>query len=175
MTAARPPVAVTGVSGAGKSTVGRLLAARLAVPFADGDDLHPAANVAKMASGRPLEDADRAPWLLAVGAWLAAHPRGGVAACSALRRRYRDVLRSSAPGLVLLHLHGDPALVAERAAARTGHFMPTALLASQLAALEALEEDEAGLVVDVSASPGDIVETFVEWLDAPRRGARPLE
>lgn len=150
MTGAAPRVVVMGVSAAGKSSVGIALADLLAVPFVDADDLHPPANVAKMAAGTPLDDDDRAPWLDVVGAVLAAAPGGLVVACSALRCAYRDRLRALAPDAVFVHLHGDEAMLAARAAARAGHFMPPALLASQLATLEPLAPDEAGFVLDVA-------------------------
>lgn len=153
-----------GVSGSGKSTVGAALAARLGVPFVDGDDLHPAANVDRMRAGEPLTDEDRRPWLDAVGAWLAAHPDGGVTACSALRRSYRDRLRAHAPSTWFVHLDGDPALVAERQAARRGHFMPASLQASQQATLEPLEPDEAGVRVDVALPPEVLVEQVLALL-----------
>lgn len=150
------PLVVMGVSGSGKSTVGAALAERLDVPFADGDDLHPAANVARMGAGEALTDEDRWPWLDAVGTWLAAHPDGGVMACSALRRSYRDRLRSHAPTTRFVHLDGDPDLVAERQAARRDHFMPASLQGSQQATLEPLDPDEAGVRVDV-ALPLDVL------------------
>lgn len=139
-------VLVMGVSGSGKSSVGVALAARLGVPFLEGDALHPAANVAKMAAGVPLDDADRAPWLAAIAAWIAAHA-GGVVACSALKRAYRDRLRVTAPGLRLVALLPPAAVLAERLGHRRGHFMPGSLLASQLATLEAPGADEEALVV----------------------------
>ena len=96
-----PLVVVMGVSGSGKSTVGAALAQRLGVPFADADDFHPDANIAKMSDGVPLDDGDRAPWLRAIGSWLADHSAtGGVASCSALKRSYRDVLSGAAPRTV---------------------------------------------------------------------------
>ncbi|GLI27820.1 gluconokinase [Agromyces rhizosphaerae] len=150
-----PPTVVMGVSAAGKSSVGRAIAARSGAAFADGDDLHPAANVAKMARGEPLDDADRAPWLDEVGATLARHGDDGiVVACSALKRAYRDRIRRAAPATRFVFLSGTPELLAERAGARTGHFMPPALLASQLAALEPLAPDEAGVTLDI-ADPVD--------------------
>lgn len=155
-----------GVSGSGKSTVGAALAARLGVPFVDGDDLHPAANVDRMRAGEPLTDEDRRPWLDAVGAWLAAHPGGAVTACSALCRSYRDRLRTHAPQAWFVHLDGDPALVAGRQAARRGHFMPASLQASQQATLEPLEPDEAGVRVDVALSPDALVEQVLALLPA---------
>ncbi|MGW1991793.1 gluconokinase [Embleya sp. NPDC001921] len=158
-------VVVMGVSGTGKSTVGRLLAAELRVPYADADDFHPPANIAKMSAGIPLDDVDRAPWLDAVGGWLAAHARsGGVVGCSALKRGYRDRLRLAAPELITVHLVGDRALIAERLRRRTGHFMPETLLASQFADLQPLEPDEAGLVLDISPGPDAVTAQAVAAL-----------
>ena len=152
-------VVVMGVSGSGKSTVGRLLAGRLGVPYADADDLHPPANVAKMASGQPLDDADRAPWLDAVAGWIAGRgEHGGVVGCSALARRYRDRLRRADPALFFLHLDGAPDLIAARLADRREHFMPPALLRSQLAALEPLAGDERGAVVRIDGDPRTVAD-----------------
>jgi gluconokinase len=157
-----PLVVVMGVSGSGKSTVGAALAQRLRVPFADADDLHPTANIAKMSAGVPLDDDDRYPWLEAIGEWLARHEDGGgVISCSALKRRYRDQLRRHAPGLELVHLHGGREVIARRQAARPGHFMPASLLASQFATLEPLAPDEHGVVIDVDQSVDAIVEAYV--------------
>ncbi len=154
-----PVVVVMGVSGSGKSTVGGLLAERLGVPYAEADDFHPPANIAKMSAGHPLDDEDRAPWLDAIAAWITGRgDRGGVVSCSALRRRYRDRLRKDSPGLFFLHLDGSEELIAARLAARTGHFMPAGLLRSQLEALEPLEADEAGAVVAIGGDPGQISE-----------------
>ncbi|WP_328783872.1 gluconokinase [Streptomyces canus] len=150
-------VVVMGVAGTGKTTIGPLLAARLRVPYAEGDDFHPPANIAKMSAGTPLTDEDRWPWLDAIGSW--AHGRaelGGVVSCSALKRSYRDRLRAEAPGVVFVHLAGDRSLIEDRMSHRQGHFMPTALLDSQFATLQPLQEDEAGVVVDVSGSPEEI-------------------
>lgn len=146
-----------GVSGCGKSTVGAALAARLGVPFADADDLHPPANIAAMTAGRALTDEDRWPWLDVVGSWLAAHASGGVMSCSALRRPYRDRLRSWSPALRLVHLDGAEPLIAARQRARSGHFMPTSLLASQLRTLEPLHPDEGGVRIDVGTSVESLV------------------
>ena len=156
-------VVVMGVSGSGKSTVGRELADRLGVPFAEGDDFHPPANVAKMASGRPLTDADRWPWLRALAAWVAEHSdSGGVVTCSALKRSYRDLLRSAADNVWFLHLAGDREVIAARLAVRSGHFMPPGLLDSQFATLEPLDADEPGLVIDVSTPPEEVVATALK-------------
>ena len=149
-----PVVVVMGVSGSGKTTVGRLLAGRLGVPYAEADDFHPAANIAKMSAGQPLTDADRWPWLAAIGSWIGAHPAGGVVTCSALKRVYRDVLGE----VWFLHLNGSRELIAARLADRRGHFMPAALLDSQFADLEPLGADEPGLVVDVARPPEEIVD-----------------
>ncbi|MFF5567450.1 gluconokinase [Streptomyces sp. NPDC012623] len=158
-------VVVMGVAGTGKTTVGPLLADALGVPYAEGDDFHPPANIAKMSAGTPLEDADRWPWLAAIGAW--AHDRaglGGVVSSSALKRAYRDRLRAEAPGAVFLHLTGDRPLIERRMSGREGHFMPTALLDSQFATLENLGADEAGVAVDVSGTPEEITERAVAAL-----------
>lgn len=155
-------IVVMGVSGCGKSTVGEALARRLGVPFADADDFHSAANVAKMTAGTPLDDTDREPWLRAIGAWLHERADGGaVAACSALRRAYRDILRAEAPQVLFLHLHGDPETVRDRVAARTGHFMPESLVASQFATLEPLETDERGVVLDLALPVEELVDAYL--------------
>ena len=159
-----------GVSGSGKSTVGAALARRIRVPFADADTFHPQANVAKMAAGKPLTDGDRYPWLDAVGQWLARHDEGGVMSCSALKRSYRDQLRSQCPRTEFLHLTGSPELIARRQAGRPAHFMPSTLLESQFATLEPLEPNESGIAVDVGQSVESIVETFLEYLDTRRGG-----
>lgn len=165
----RPPrVVVMGVSGCGKSTVGALLAAHLAVPYLDADDLHPAENIARMAAGTPLTDDDRAPWLDLVAAALAAPPAGAVVACSALRRTYRDRLRAGAPGTVFVHLTGSVALLTSRLTARTDHFMPASLLDTQLATLEDLATDEAGLALDVAAPAPELAAAAAAWWDARR-------
>lgn len=155
------PVVTMGVSGCGKSTVGAALAERLHVPFADADDLHSPANIAKMTAGHPLDDDDRREWLDAVGQWLAAHGDGGVMSCSALKRNYRDRLRAHCPSTVFLHLNGSPEVIAARQAARKGHFMPTGLLRSQFETLEPLGPDERGVVVDVAEPVGAIVDAFL--------------
>ncbi|MGW5104990.1 gluconokinase [Streptomyces sp. NPDC004100] len=159
-------VVVMGVAGTGKTTIGPLLAARLGVPYAEGDDFHPQANIDKMSAGIPLEDADRWPWLDAIGTW--AHSRaglGGVVSSSALKRSYRDRLRAEAPGIVFVHLTGSRELIEGRMSQRQGHFMPTALLDSQFATLQPLEADEAGVAVDVGGGPEEITERAVQALE----------
>lgn len=150
-----------GVAGSGKTSVGEALAGRLGIPYRDGDDLHSAANVAKMARGEPLTDADRAPWLRAVGAVL----REGaplIVGCSALKRAYRDLIRAEAGGpVVFVHLAGNREVIAERMAARTGHFMPPALLDSQFAALEPPEADEGAVTVEIDQPLAALVERVV--------------
>lgn len=156
-------VVVMGVTGSGKSTVGAALAERLGVPFADADDFHSPANVAKMRSGVPLTDEDRRPWLLAIGAWLAEHAAdGAVVTCSALKRVYRDTLREAAPAVTFLHLYGDKATVRTRVGSRPGHFMPESLVDSQFADLEPLGTDERGVVVDLALPVDVIVARFLE-------------
>ena len=155
------PIVVMGVSGSGKSTVGAALAQRLRVPFADADDFHPPANIAKMAAGVPLDDDDRHPWLESIGDWLAEHSGGGVMSCSALKRTYRDQLRRHRPDVEFLHLSGSADVVARRQASRPGHFMPASLVASQFKTLEPLEPDEHGTTIGVEQSVDSIVEEYV--------------
>ena len=162
------PLVVMGVSGSGKSTVGAALAQRLRVPFADADDFHPPANIAKMAAGHALDDHDRHPWLEAVGAWLADHPDGGVMSCSALKRKYRDQLRHHAHDVEFLLLEGSREVIAKRQASRPGHFMPASLLSSQFATLEPLEPDEHGVVIDVDQSVDAIVQGYVDIMSRER-------
>lgn len=147
---------VMGVSGSGKSTVGKRIADELGADFVDADDLHPSENKERMAAGLPLRDSDRWPWLRTVGEHLAAAPAGMVVACSALRRSYRDALRASDPSVFFIHLAGPQELVAQRMAGRGHEFMPDSLLASQYATLEALGGDEPHLVVDLLATPDEI-------------------
>jgi gluconokinase len=159
----RPPLVVMGVSGSGKSTVGAALAQRLRVPFADADDFHPEANIAKMSEGIPLDDDDRWPWLDAIGRWLAAHSDdGGVMSCSALKRIYRDRLRSFCPETEFVHLSGTADVIAARQKSRPGHFMPASLLDSQFATLQPLQADERGVTLDVSHDIDWIVQRYLE-------------
>ena len=149
-----------GVCGSGKSAVGRLLAQEMGVRFVEGDDYHPAANVAKMTAGIPLTDGDRAAWLARLSGAIrqaAAADDGLVLSCSALKRRYREQLRAADPRLHFAHLAGERELIAQRMLARAGHFMPRSLLDSQFAALEALQDDEAGLRLDIRRLPAQLV------------------
>ena len=155
------PVVVMGVSGSGKSTVGAALAQLLRVPFADADDLHSAANIEKMSSGHPLNDDDRRSWLDSIGEWLARHTDGGVMSCSALKRAYRDQLRSHCPDVDFLHLAGTPEVIGRRQASRLGHFMPASLLASQFAILEPLASDERGIEIDVDSDVDSIARQYI--------------
>ncbi len=161
-----PPmfVVVMGVSGSGKSTIGRLLAERLDCPFYDGDDYHPAGNVTKMAAGIPLDDADRAGWLAALAALIAgglARGEGGVIACSALKRQYRDVLSVDNRLVRFVYLRGDFAAIWARLQSREGHFMRANLLQSQF---DALEEPEGAIVVDTSLEPAQVIDHIMEQL-----------
>ncbi|ADP83563.1 gluconokinase [Pseudofrankia inefficax] len=189
-----PVLVLMGVSGCGKSTVAAMLSGRLGWPFAEGDDLHPRANVEKMAAGHPLTDLDRWPWLLRVRGWI--HDRieagePGVITCSALRRSYRDVLRGravdgSGPAAaadvaagagsgaeLFVYLRGSRAVIGQRLAARHGHFMPPGLLDSQFATLEEPGPDENRLTVDIGPEPAEVVQTVVDKLGlaGPRQAA----
>lgn len=156
-----PLVVVMGIAGVGKSVVGHELADRFAIEYADGDDFHPEANIAKMSSGTPLTDEDRWPWLAKIGAWLHEHDgTGGVISCSALRRVYRDMLVGAAPRTRFLHLTGNHELILSRMQSRD-HFMPASLLESQEETLEPLHEDENGWAFDTSPTPVEIVDAFV--------------
>ncbi len=169
MTASKTPVLVImGVSGCGKSTVAGLLAGRLGWDLAEGDDMHPAANIAKMAAGHPLTDEDRWPWLARVAEWIRAHTtahRPGIVTCSALKRSYRDVLRGD--DVIFVYLAASRELIARRLAARHGHFMPAALLDSQFAALEPPGPDEQAITVDVSGSPNHTASLIMAALHLP--------
>jgi gluconokinase len=162
-------VVVMGVSGCGKSTVGRALAERLGLRFIEGDEWHPPRNVALMAAGTPLTDDDRRDWLQALADLLAAAAasgRGLVLSCSALKRRYRDQLRADAPGLRFVHLHGAPELLAARMATRPGHYMPPSLLPSQLETLEPPAADEDPVTLDIAQPPEVLVAAALSQLEA---------
>lgn len=159
---------IMGVSGSGKTTVGRGLAARLGWDFEEGDTLHPAANVAKMKSGHPLTDEDRWPWLERIGDWIDAQHvrgRGSVVTCSALKWAYRDLLDRGRPQVRFVHLAGTRAAIAERVAHREHAYMPASLLDSQFADLEPLQPDEPGIEVDVLRPPDEVVADVLCRLD----------
>jgi gluconokinase len=159
-----------GVSGAGKSTVGRLIAARLDCPFRDADSFHPKANIQKMSRGEPLTDDDRWPWLNAIEAWIAEHRAAGttcVVTCSALKRVYRDIVTDRLRADVrLVYLKGGFDLIAARLAARTDHFMPPALLKSQFDTLEEPRADERAITAQIDATPEEIADAVVGQLGA---------
>lgn len=157
---------VMGVSGCGKSTVAGLLAEKLGWDRQEGDDLHPAANVEKMAAGVPLTDEDRWPWLDLVGQWIAEHVvagTSGVVTCSALRRVYRDRLRGE--GVVFVYLADSKERIAARLASRRDHFMPPGLLDSQMNTLEPPGAEENAILIEISGTPDTIVDEIVSRLD----------
>ncbi|WP_433085476.1 gluconokinase [Dactylosporangium sp. CA-052675] len=161
---ARPVFVVMGVAGTGKTTVGAMLAGRLGWTYAEADDFHPPANVEKMAAGVPLTDADREPWLAAIGRWLderAAAGEPGVVTCSGLRRVYRDRLREGRPQVRMVFLEGSRELIARRLAARHGHFMRVEMLDSQFAALEPPQPGEGVTEVSVEPPPTEIVDAIL--------------
>ena len=172
---ARPPqggqpavIIVMGVASSGKTSLGERLAERLGWPFRDADAFHPPENVAKMSGGTPLNDEDRKPWLAAIAAWideLRATGKHGIVTCSALKRRYRDVIRGDRPDVALVYLKGSRELIGERMAKRQHHFMPPALLDSQFAALEEPGPDERPLVMPVELSKDEIVSRVLRELD----------
>ncbi|MCX4451294.1 gluconokinase [Streptomyces sp. NBC_01789] len=154
-------IVVTGASGCGKTTVGRMLARRRGVPFVEGDDLHPPSNIAKMSAGGALTDEDRAPWLQSIAARVRAAAKDGkgvVIACSALKYRYRQFLGAAGAQVWFLHLALDPEVARARIMGREGHFMLSSLLDSQLADLESLRPEEPGLVIDAASGTDTIVE-----------------
>ena len=156
------PVIVMGVAGCGKTTIGQLLAACLGFPYAEADSFHPAANIAKMRQGVPLDDHDRQPWLSAIADSIR-HDSRLVVSCSALKHHYRDTLRQANPRTWFLHLVIDPQAAAQRVAGRPGHFMPAALVNSQFADLEPLKQ-EAGLEVDATRPPEEIIAAVMSAL-----------
>jgi gluconokinase len=169
-----PIVLVMGVSGSGKTTVGALLAGRLRWSYAEADDFHPPANVAKMAAGHPLDDADRQPWLQAIADWIderRAAGEPGVVTCSALKRRYRDFLRADRPEAQVVYLQGTPELIASRLIARHGHFFKAALLDTQFADLEEPSPAEGILTVSVDGTPDEVVDRIIAELS--RAGLDP--
>ena len=170
--ARHPVLVIMGVSGSGKSTVAGILGGRLNWDLEEGDDLHPPANVAKMAAGQALTDEDRWPWLDRVAAWITEHTRAGepgIVTCSALKRSYRDRLRG--PSVVFVHLAGTKDTIGRRLTTRTGHYMPPSLLESQIETLEPLGPDENGIVVDVGRSPKELADEIISRLGLAPRSA----
>jgi gluconokinase len=158
---------VMGVSGSGKTTVGKLLAERLGWHYQEGDALHPPENVAKMSAGTPLSDADRIPWLHRIAARIDdwhSHGESGVVTCSALKRAYRDIIIGDRRDVGLVHLKGSRELIGQRMAARKGHFMPAALLDNQFATLQEPSPEERAIVVDVGGTPAEIVDEILRRL-----------
>lgn len=169
--AARAPepvhLVIMGVSGSGKTTMARLLEARLGWPYAEADEFHPQANIDKMTAGTPLTDEDRWPWLEAMRAWLTEQARAGrstIVTCSALRLAYRDVLREAEGRVRFVHLTAAPEVIAPRLGTRAGHFMPPTLLPSQFATLEPLVEGEDGVVVVVDVPPDEVADRALATL-----------
>jgi gluconokinase len=161
---------VMGVSGCGKSAVGRCLADALGLPLIEGDSFHPAANIEKMRRGLPLDDTDRAGWLDTLGRELAGRPEGAVLTCSALKAAYRDRLRAAAPGLLFVHLALTPQQALERVAARKDHFYPPSLVDSQFAALEDPAGEPGVVVVDAALPLPDVVGAAFQQLAAQSPG-----
>ena len=159
-------VVVMGVAGSGKTTVAELIAAHLGVPHAEADEFHPPANIAKMSAGHPLTDDDRWPWLRAIAQWIKEQSAadGGVVTCSALKRSYRDLLREGSADVWFVHLTGTHALLADRIGHRKGHFMPAALLDSQLADLQPLDPDEPGVALDIAHTPEELAQAAINSL-----------
>jgi len=163
-----------GVSGSGKSTIGAALARELHAEFLEGDSFHPPENVARMAAGIALTDADRQGWLAALSGRLGVARREGravVLSCSALKCSYRDTLRAHAPDLALVYLAGTPEVLQQRMAGRRGHYMPPSLLASQLATLEPPQPGERALTLDVAREPEALVHDALAWLQGPAHAA----
>lgn len=164
----KPPLqhlVVMGVAGSGKSTVGEYLARRLGCAFLEGDAYHPPENIRKMSSGIALDDTDREPWLIRLGELMRASSEPVVVTCSALKRKYRDLLReASGADIVFVYLHGARELLTERMGSRTGHFMPPSLLESQLASLEVPQADENSVRLDIGPAPEEIVDRAVQLL-----------
>lgn len=156
-------IIIMGVSGCGKTSIGKLLAERLNVPFYDGDDFHPASNVQKMQSGNPLNDQDRHPWLKTLADQIDKMNQegGGVLACSALKQAYRDILAGSGTPVVFVYLRGNQQLIAGRLSGREGHYMPAELLDSQL---KDLEEPVDSVTVSIDQKPDEIVEEILNKL-----------
>ncbi|OUE19792.1 Thermoresistant gluconokinase [Clavibacter michiganensis] len=160
-------VVVMGISGSGKTTIATALAERLGWTFAEADEFHSEANVAKMSAGTPLTDDDRWPWLEAMRDWMGGEARAGrstVVTCSALKRSYRDLLDSAEGDVRFVHLSGDTELIRERMKTRSGHFMPASLLPSQISTLEPLDDGERGLTLENTGTPDEVTTRIVDEL-----------
>jgi gluconokinase len=176
MTPLPTSIVVMGVSGSGKTTVATQLADRLGWEFGEGDDHHPPANVEKMRSGIPLDDDDRRPWLLDLAAWIKAHEAAGtscVLTCSALKRSYRDLLRTGNESVWFVHVDVPEDVLADRLGSRTGHYMPASLLRSQLDTLEPLQADEPGIAVPGQGGVDQVIDAILEVLTRENRLAPP--
>lgn len=161
-----PVLVVMGVSGSGKSTVGGMIAGAMGWDLQEGDDLHPQANIEKMATGHPLNDDDRWPWLDKIAQWITQHAdagQPGIVTCSALKRSYRDILRGE--NVVFVHLAGSRDQIGQRLTARLDHYMPPSLLDSQISTLEPIDPDEQAIIIDVGGSPVEIVEEILRRLE----------
>lgn len=161
-----PVLVVMGVSGSGKSTVGGMIAGAMGWDLQEGDDLHPQANIEKMATGHPLNDEDRWPWLDKIAQWITRHADAGepgIVTCSALKRSYRDILRGE--NVVFVHLAGSRDQIGQRLTARLDHYMPPSLLDSQISTLEPIDPDEQAIIIDVGGSPVEIVEEILRRLE----------
>jgi gluconokinase len=166
-----PILVVMGVAGSGKTTIGAMLAGRLGWTYVDADDFHPPSNVEKMHAGIPLTDDDRWPWLQAIADWMRRQTDPAVVTCSALKRKYRDVLREARPDLKLIYLDGSRELIEKRMVARHGHFFPKELLDSQFRDLEPPGPDEDALIVPIDGSPEQVVQEIINRLGLqPRDG-----
>ncbi|MCC9144237.1 MULTISPECIES: gluconokinase [unclassified Arthrobacter] len=160
-------IVIMGVAGSGKTTIANLLSKRLGWIAAEADEFHPAVNIAKMTAGTPLDDDDRWPWLFAIRDWMGTQADNGrctIVTCSALKRTYRDVLAQASGDVTFVHLDGSSEVLSERMKTRTGHFMPPSLLPSQLSTLEPLSPEEAGLRLDITNSPAEIVAAVMHHL-----------
>lgn len=169
---AKTVVVAMGVSGSGKTTVAGILADRLGWSFAEADDFHPPENVAKMTAGTPLTDEDRWPWLETIRDWIEANPGNAIITCSALRRSYRDILRSADAKVRFLHLHGTTEELSARLTGRSNHFMSVSMLDSQLATLEPLDEDEDGVVLPIAGTPQQVADRAMHALRLPLRDGK---
>ncbi|MCC9174076.1 gluconokinase [Arthrobacter sp. zg-Y179] len=167
MSPAAQHLVIMGVAGSGKTTIANLLSKRLGWIAAEADEFHPAVNIAKMSAGVPLDDDDRWPWLYAIRDWMGVQAENGrctIVTCSALKRTYRNVLAQAAGDVTFVHLDGSSEVLAERMKTRSGHFMPPSLLPSQLSTLEPLAPDEAGLRIEITDSPAEIVDAILRHL-----------